>query len=303
VAGLALGEQHSLFLDRAGAVWAVGANLEGQCGLGTPIEELARQHRRAFSGALQLEALLRGRPAAGAARHEAYLRSYAEANWGGGTGPATSSVGRRAAALAALLRPAAGGAAARGAAAAQFAGAGGGGGFGGGAGYGGGGGGGGGGAALGITPSGIWGVDLERHLHETGLQPGIVHTPTKVERSLFDDVWGLGSSGGSGAGGASASVGMGGGSGDSAPGAGTRGLESERVVGVSASRYFSVAVTDRGDVWTFGASFTGALAQRGVSWSTAARPVEGEVAAAIAAEGGAVAVAAAGTGAACVTAR
>jgi hypothetical protein len=264
-------------------VWAVGANLEGQLGLGTPIEELARQHRRAFAGAMQLEALLRGRPAAGAARHEAYLRSYAEAHWAGdGGGGAPPGAGRRGAALAALLRPAA----ARGGGAAQYAG-----GFGGGAL---GGAGGGGGGALGITPSGIWGVDLERHLSETGLQPGVVHTPTRVERSLLDGLWGPAGGGQGGGGGAAAAE-------AAAPAA--RGLEGERVVGVAASRYFSVAVTDRGEVWTFGASYAGALAQRDVSWSTAARPVEGAIADAIAAEGGAVAVAAAGTGAACVTAR
>lgn len=45
VSSLALGDQHTLFLDKSGGVWAVGCTLEGQCGLGTPIEELARQHR------------------------------------------------------------------------------------------------------------------------------------------------------------------------------------------------------------------------------------------------------------------
>ncbi|KAI8472922.1 MAG: regulator of chromosome condensation 1/beta-lactamase-inhibitor protein II [Monoraphidium minutum] len=291
VANLALGDQHTLFLDRAGGVWAVGCTLEGQCGLGTPIEELARQHRRALYGSMQLEALLRARPAAGGGvgRHEAFLRHHADTQWaaaGGGGGDRRQQQhpqphGRQS--LAAMFaRPAA-----RGAGAAAYVGGGGGGGGGGGA------------PQMGITSSGIWGVDIERHLSETGVQPGVVHTPTRVsEAPLFDAQWSLGggapSGGGGGAGAAAAP--------SSSSGGGGGGLERERVVGVDCSRYFSIAVTDKGEVWTFGASYTGALAQRDVSWSTSAARVEGPVADAIAAEGGAVAVAAGGAGAACLTA-
>lgn len=48
VVSAALGDQHSLFLDSAGGLWTCGENKEGQCGLGTPIEVLAAQHRRAY---------------------------------------------------------------------------------------------------------------------------------------------------------------------------------------------------------------------------------------------------------------
>jgi hypothetical protein len=44
----------TLFLTRAaGRLWAAGENKEGQCGLGTPLEELARQHRQAYDNALR----------------------------------------------------------------------------------------------------------------------------------------------------------------------------------------------------------------------------------------------------------
>ena len=153
---------------------------------------------------------------------------------------------------------------------------------------------------MGISSSGIWGVDIERHLSETGMQPGIVQTPARVmEAPLFDARWSLGGGGGGGGGERTRE----GGSGEGAGAGAGAGLERERVVGVDCSRYFSIAVTDKGGVWTFGASYSGALAQGDVSWSTSARRVEGPVAAAIAAEGGAVAVAAGGAGAAWLTAR
>ncbi|KIZ04841.1 hypothetical protein MNEG_3123 [Monoraphidium neglectum] len=266
VSNLALGDQHSLFLDRAGGLWAVGCSLEGQCGLGTPIEELARQHRRALYGSMQVEALLRNRPSASGAasgRHEAYLRAFAEAH-------RTIAEQRqrqqqrqqhaRQALAASFLRPAA----ARGLGAAQYAGA-----------IGGGGGGGSHGAAapqLGISSSGIWGVDIERHLSATGLQPGVVHVPTRVmEARQLDATWGLGDGNGGGSGGGSSatmsdplgsassrdsssssssssssrsSSGGGDSSSDSSSGGG---LEHERVVGVDCSRYFSIAVTHKGE--------------------------------------------------------
>lgn len=45
---MALGDHHTLFVDRAGGLWSCGENKEGQCGLGTPLEVIASQHRRAF---------------------------------------------------------------------------------------------------------------------------------------------------------------------------------------------------------------------------------------------------------------
>jgi len=299
-------------------VWAVGCTLEGQCGLGTPIEELARQHRRAHYNAVQLEALLRNRPSAsgsgGSARHEAFLRSYADAHWGASEGERQRQQmvqrrgfgGRQSLSSAWAMRAPGGGGGRAGAALSSSGGLGG--------AWEGVGGGGGGGSAMGITPSGIWGVDLELHLQETGLQPGIVHTPTRIERPLFD-ARGLGgagasqgstttttttsSSSSSSISDSNSSISDSSSSSSSSGG----GLEQQRVVGVDCSRYFSIAVTDSGEVWTWGASYTGALGQEGVSWSTSARRIGGPVAEAVRGEGGAVAVAAAGTGAACITAR
>jgi alpha-tubulin suppressor-like RCC1 family protein len=51
VAAVALADAHSLFVSREGAAFASGENKEGQLGLGTPIEVLAAQHRRAWGAA------------------------------------------------------------------------------------------------------------------------------------------------------------------------------------------------------------------------------------------------------------
>lgn len=48
VARLALGDHHTLFVDSSGGLWACGENKEGQCGLGTPVETIAAQHRKAY---------------------------------------------------------------------------------------------------------------------------------------------------------------------------------------------------------------------------------------------------------------
>jgi hypothetical protein len=53
VVAAALGRQHTLFLDAAGQAWATGENKEGQCGLGTPLEELARQQRKQYEAGAQ----------------------------------------------------------------------------------------------------------------------------------------------------------------------------------------------------------------------------------------------------------
>jgi Regulator of chromosome condensation (RCC1) repeat len=57
---------------------------------------------------------------------------------------------------------------------------------------------------------------------------------------------------------------------------GGAGLEG-RVVSIAASKYFSVLVTDSGQVWTFGGGYNGELGHDS-SWQTQARPVEGFVA-------------------------
>lgn len=48
VQGISMGDVHTLFRDTQGGLWAVGENKEGQCGLGTPLEVIASQHRQAF---------------------------------------------------------------------------------------------------------------------------------------------------------------------------------------------------------------------------------------------------------------
>ena len=72
------------------------------------------------------------------------------------------------------------------------------------------------------------------------------------------------------------------------------GLENQEVVACDASRYFSVAATSTGQVWTFGACYNGSLGSDS-SWSTSAQQVSGPLADAIADGGGAVRVAAGGT--------
>jgi alpha-tubulin suppressor-like RCC1 family protein len=43
-------------------------------------------------------------------------------------------------------------------------------------------------------------------------------------------------------------------------------LSEEVVVGMAASKYFSAAVTAKGELWTFGACYNGALGSQGASW-------------------------------------
>ena len=286
IVAASLGDEHSIFLDRRGGVWAVGCNLDGQCGLGAPLEELAREHRRAWAAAHGLggaaaASILRDRPGGGSGGggggvHEAFLRTHA-------------------AAAAAEAEAAAGGGAraawpARGRGARQSLAAGFGGSISGGSSGGGGamfaGGGSGGGLGLSFTPAGVTGasVGLETHLSEAGLQPGVVAVPTRVRRPVRLAAEARAQHDGSSA--------------DSG-----RCLGDERVVSVTCSRHFSVAATAAGEVWSWGADFTGALAQAGgLSWAPSPAPVAGAVAAAIAREGGAVAVEAAGSGVACLTA-
>ncbi|GAB4823610.1 hypothetical protein N2152v2_010656 [Parachlorella kessleri] len=79
------------------------------------------------------------------------------------------------------------------------------------------------------------------------------------------------------------------------------GLAAERAVSLAACRYFSAVGTASGQVWTFGGGFNGELGG-GASWSSAARPVEGLVSQVIRDQGGAVRVVAGGSFCACLTA-
>ena len=60
IVAAALGDSHSLFADAQGKVWGCGENKEGQLGLGTPLEMLAKQQREAWvmNAALQGEETL-----------------------------------------------------------------------------------------------------------------------------------------------------------------------------------------------------------------------------------------------------
>jgi alpha-tubulin suppressor-like RCC1 family protein len=73
------------------------------------------------------------------------------------------------------------------------------------------------------------------------------------------------------------------------------------VVSIAASKYFSAAVTQGGEVWTFGADYNGALGSES-SWSTSAQRVTGQLAERVRELGGAVQVAAGSTFCACLTA-
>ncbi|KAK9800907.1 hypothetical protein WJX73_009640 [Symbiochloris irregularis] len=52
IRSLALGHQHTLFLDKSGVIFACGENKEGQCGLGTSLETIAGQRRLAWAAGL-----------------------------------------------------------------------------------------------------------------------------------------------------------------------------------------------------------------------------------------------------------
>lgn len=56
------------------------------------------------------------------------------------------------------------------------------------------------------------------------------------------------------------------------------GIQGEVVRAVSASRYFSMLASARGEVWAFGGGFNGELGHRSSSWVTSAQKVEGELA-------------------------
>ena len=181
-----------------------------------------------------------------------------------------------------------------------------------------------------ISSAGVWGVDLDEHMSVSGLQPGQSHTPARVGGQQFPFWMGGGNS-------SSMKTGLGprlrkgGGFGTAvrqqrrqqwppgepaAAGAAEKqseassaaskavvgsGLEEERVVSIAASKYFSAVATEKGEVWTFGADYNGALGSE-ASWSTHAQRVTGVLAEKVKELGGAVQVAAGSTFCACLTA-
>lgn len=189
VADVALGEQHSVFLDARGGIWACGENRDGQCGLGTPIEVIASQRRKAYYDGM--------RPARGGAgissggAGDATLRNAIASSSGGsgrsGWGPREQQVGQQ---LKGLMQqhplhqqqhragmqafmptmqqqpsssgrtgwagtgPTGGGLASLPS----------------------------GGPSLVVTALGWGGFDMEGHLNATGMQPGQLHVPMRIGR-------------------------------------------------------------------------------------------------------------------------
>ncbi|KAJ9518511.1 hypothetical protein QJQ45_018566 [Haematococcus lacustris] len=322
VCGMVQGDQHLLLLDQQGAVWACGENKEGQCGLGTPLEVIAAQHRRSFYDSLRPLAPGEGRPgsrplsmrpaspSASAAdsfrqRLRALINDNKQQQQQGGwsdQGTRPPPITPAAAAAAQPAHPPAASATQAGATkggqrhgseagkevlvAAAAA------------------------AARGAPEAGAWGswphlsrsagdssqasaallspggVPLAAQLTASGLTPGCVHTPTRIGRDQHP----LGEAHHAAA---------------LSPSGlrlvGASGLEQERVVGLAASRHFSVAVTAAGEVWTWGACYNGALGTHS-SWSTSAQKVCGALAQAIGDAGGAIKAVAGGTFCAVLTA-
>ncbi|KAF6250661.1 regulator of chromosome condensation 1/beta-lactamase-inhibitor protein II [Scenedesmus sp. NREL 46B-D3] len=321
ISAAALGHHHSLFLDQAGSLWACGENKEGQCGFGTSLDELAGQHRRAYQQALQpLAAAQQSRVSPG--RYQQYLRAaahssatssggtsqaeaapYVAQGWGSLTGSSSSSSSSSRAAhqqytqggafgsssgWGRMRDPWAAAAAARrgnlgssssssstsswhssrgSGLAGSF--------FGGGSSS----------SAEQISLSGVWGgASLETHLTAAGLHPGQVGVPGRVGAVSGNSMMTA----------AAAAA-------EEEAAEAARQLGSEVVVGVAASKYFSVALTAKGEVWAFGADYNGALGSDGSSWQSSPRQVGQPISAALEAAGGAVAVAAGGTFAAALT--
>ncbi|GLC34017.1 hypothetical protein PLESTM_000144500 [Pleodorina starrii] len=286
---VALGDSHSLFVDGSGGLWACGENKEGQCGLGTPLEVIAAQHRRAYydtfralrdtvtaeprasreqRGRQAIQSLM-GAPGSGSSAH------HTHSSYGHGNGAVHWGSERGAGAWKSL---AAAGTAGAGAAAAAAAGGGGGGGV----------------SASGARSAlNFSGLDFEGAFAASGIQPGQQPTPLRIGRDQHP-LW--------------AAVTASAGPQVAGPGADASmrlvlpsGLESEVVVGVAASKYFSAALTAGGEVWTFGACYNGSLGSNS-SWSTSAQKVSGSLASVLEEEGGAVRVVSGGSFCATLTA-
>ncbi|PRW33122.1 E3 ISG15-- ligase HERC5 [Chlorella sorokiniana] len=274
VTGAALGRQHTLFLDSSGQAWATGENKEGQCGLGTPLEELARQQRQQW----EVGAVMPWSPNAAAA-------GVGGAAAGGGGAAAAAAQQRAAAAAAAFggqpsfeqqqfernveyfsqnswqqqyLKPFV----EHRERSSQLE------------------------AAMSMYDADLrtmveqqsawqrFEAAKGRDISIPGLMPGQIATPVRLGRArqgIFN------------------------------PGvAELAGLDAERIVQLSAGRFMSAAVTAAGEVWTFGGGFNGELGT-GASWSPGARRVEGILAQVLKDNGGAVKVTAGGSFCAALT--
>ncbi|KXZ51677.1 hypothetical protein GPECTOR_11g129 [Gonium pectorale] len=274
---LALGDHHTLFLDGDGRLWVCGENKEGQCGLGTPLDLIAAQHRRAYHDTMRqlaetltaeprvsreqrgkqaISALMGGGAAPHHAEHASAYGSSGQHQWGSGRSASWQSL------MSAGAHTSASGASSTSGAR----------------------------SALHFR-----GLDFESAFAAAGIQPGQQATPLRIGRDQHP-LWAAATAGhGVGAHGAS-----GGWPGD------TRmvlssGLEDETVVGVAASKYFSAALTAAGDVWTFGACYNGSLGTEH-SWSTSAQRVSGTLASALDDHGGARQVVSGGSFCAALTA-
>ncbi|KAG2425832.1 hypothetical protein HXX76_013457 [Chlamydomonas incerta] len=289
VSRLALGDHHSLFVDSIGGLWACGENKEGQCGLGTPVETIAAQHRKAYYESFRaLRDTIAAEPRASREQRgkqvlhallgssgQQHAAQHAGGGWGHGGGHGWGA-GRSSGwqSLAATGSPQ-------------------------------------GGAAGGVSHAGaraalnFGGLDFEGAFASAGLQPGQQATPLRIGRDQHPLMSALQAQAAAAAGAAAA--------GSLAAAAGIAGaesnlrvvlpsgLEGEAVVEVAASRYFSAALTAAGEVWCFGADYNGSLGSDN-SWSTSAQKVSGRLAAALEEGGGAVRVVAGGTFCAALTA-
>ncbi|KAG2490652.1 hypothetical protein HYH03_011041 [Edaphochlamys debaryana] len=276
---LALGDKHSLFVDSQGGLWACGDNKEGQCGLGTPFEEVAISQWesyydsfRALSYTLASEPrptreqrarqamhALMSAPGAPSAQHTHSGLSYGlggQAHHGG----SSRSSGWQALASAGSGSGGGGGASQRS----------------------------GSGARMALHFSGL---DFEAAFAGSGIHRGQQATPLRIGRDQHPLV--------AAAGGRAPAL----------SGSGSKelrvvlpeGLEGQRVAGVAVSRHFSLALTEAGEVWSFGADYNGALGSDN-SWSTSAQRVGGALASQLEDDGGARRVVSGGTFCAALTA-
>ncbi|EFJ52699.1 hypothetical protein VOLCADRAFT_85945 [Volvox carteri f. nagariensis] len=290
---VALGDTHTLFVDQSGGLWACGENKEGQCGLGTPLEVIATQHRRAFYDTFRaLKETVAAEPRASREqRARQAIHSLMSAPGSGSPAHTThSSYGHGSGAVhqhqwgpdrtASGWRPLA--AAGRG------------------------GGGGSGDGIVGVSVSGarsslhFGGLDFEGAFAGSGIQPGQQATPLRIGRDQHP-LWAAAAAAAA-ATGTTTPMTMGHGGVDASmrvvlP----SGLEREIVVGVAASKYFSAALTEAGEVWTFGACYNGSLGSHS-SWSTSAQKVSGSLAAVLEDSGGARRVVSGGSFCAALTA-
>ncbi|GLI59229.1 hypothetical protein VaNZ11_001073 [Volvox africanus] len=268
---MALGDSHTLFVDRSGGLWSCGENKEGQCGLGTPLEVIASQHRRAYYDTFRaLRETISAEPRASPeqkARHAIHSLMGAPGNGSpahhthspyshGGSAVHQHQWGSDRAASGSwkslTLARGGGAGAPAGAGAGSSSG------------------------SPGVVSAScarsaltFSGLDFEGAFGASGIQPGQQPTPLRIGRDQHP-LW--------------AAVTTAREEDSSMRVVLPSGLESEVVVGVAASKYFSAALTAAGEVWTFGACYNGSLGSDS-SWSTSAQKVSGSLAAALEDEG------------------